>query len=325
MPKALANFSSTNATAYPSSALIELVCPVKTLSMLGIAVDNGADWVCLEVGEHNGDDKWNCIDFNNQTTFNSIRYAHDRQCKVMLSLTLRTQLSKWNHWRSVIDNAAAAGIDAFVLSDPALMLYATAQYPQISLHYATAETATNSESITFFLRQFKISRIALPRTLSLAQLARIVHETPVELQVSGFCQFSPATETGKSLIGKTVKRISENSSPSPWIKVWDDEPAKEVNTVIENCAATEDAANDSWFSMEHMSDIRIPQLLPQLGAFGVRAIRIEMSDQYPTQAAQTMQVWRKAIDEYSKNTERYSVKPSWLDELNKATWNLSPC
>lgn len=320
MPKALANFSSTNATAYPSSTSIELVCPVTTLSTLRMAVDNGADWVCLEVEEHNEDDKRNCIDFNNQATLNSIRYAHDRQCKVLLSLAIRAQLPTWNRWRDAIDDAASAGVDAFALSDPALMLYATAQYPQISLHYATAESATNSESITFFLRQFKISRIALPRALSLAQLARIAHETPAELQVSGFCLPSPAIETGN----RSIKKISKTSSPPSCIEFRYDESTKEVDTVVEHCAATEDAANDSWFAIEHVSDIRILQLLPQLGAFGVRAIRIETSGQHPAQAVQTMRVWRKAIDKYSENTERYSVKPSWLDELNKTTRHLPP-
>lgn len=325
MPKALANFSSTNATAYPSSASIELVCPVTTLSMLRMAVDNGADWVCLEVGEHNEDDKRNCIDFNNQATLNSIRYAHDRQCKVLLSLAIRTQLPSWNRWRDAIDDAAVAGVDAFALSDPALMLYVTAQYPHISLHYTTAESATNSESITFFLRQFKISRIALPRALSLAQLARIARETPAELQVSGFCRLSSAIETGNRSIGKTEKKINKTSSPPSCIEVLHDKSTKEVDTTIEHCAATEDAANDSWFTIERVSDIRILQLLPQLGAFGVRAIRIETSGQHPAQVVQTMRVWRKAIDKYSENTERYSVKPSWLDELNKATRHSPPC
>lgn len=325
MPKALANFSSTNATAYPSSASIELVCPVTTLSMLRMAVDNGADWVCLEVEEHNEDDERNCIDFNNQATLNSIRYAHDRQCKVLFSLAIRTQLPSWNRWRGAIDDAVVAGVDAFALSDPALMLYATVQYPHISLHYVMAESATNSESITFFLRQFKISRVALPRALSLAQLARIAHEIPAELQVSGFCRLSPVIKTGNLSIGKTGKKISKTVSPLSCIKVQHDKPTKEINTVIEHCAAAENAANDSWFTIERVSDIRILQLLPQLGAFGVRAIRIETSGQHSAQVAQTMRAWRKAIDKYSENTEQYSVKPSWLDELNKATRHFSPC
>lgn len=303
MSKALANLSSTNITAHPSPASMELVCPVATLSMLLMAVDNGADCVCLEIEERNAYDE-DCIDFNNQATLNSIRYAHDRKCKVLLSLATRTQPSTWEHWSGIIDAATAAGVNTLVLSDPALMLYAAGQYPQVGLHYATIDSAANSESIAFFLRQFKISRIALPRTLSLAQLAQIARETPAELQVSGFCRLSPAIETSKLPI-----------APAP----------KKTGSSVEHCAATESAANDSWFSMEYTPDIRVLQLLPQLGVLGVRAIRIETSGQRPAQAAQTMRVWREAIDECSENIEQYCVKASWLIELNKASQHLRPC
>jgi O2-independent ubiquinone biosynthesis protein UbiU len=49
----------------------------------------------------------------------------------------------------------------------------------------------------------------------------------------------------------------------------------------------------------------------------VKAIKIEGRQRSPAYVAQVTKVWREAIDNALDSSQRYSVKPLWMSELNK--------
>ncbi len=301
----LANFFSHNATAEPITASMELVCPVNSLSMLRAAVDHGADWIRLDHRAHNQTEEMRDSNADYAVLLRrGIRYAHDRRSRVLFAIETDEQASSWSRLRGMIDLVAQCGVDAVALSDQSLLLYTAAQHPQLHLHYEVHEDCLDQDTINFFHQRFGVARALLPRVLTLAQVAHLAANTPVELQVTGF--------------GRQCSLSSRPSLDGLQLRAHDARSMR--NTPVPNlCGATERAANDSCFTLDKPPDTSVLTLLPQLASLGVRAIQAEALEHGPVHLAQVMQVWREAVDECLENLDHYAVKPSWIAELRRAS------
>ena len=294
MSKAFAHFS-TDLTTEPSAGAMELVCSADSLVTLRAAVDNGADWIHLDYREHDGMSSLNDLNFNNAAIVRGIRYAHDAHCKVLLSLDASVQSGGWAKSRDILERAVQCGIDAIELSDPALMLYAAAHHPELRLHYRVPDSMLNGEAIDYFRKQFGISRVVLPRVLSLVQVALISENTSVELQVLGFGKFCTFIE------GSDVAADGTPSSKSN-LRAW----SRTDEVCVDCCATVENAANESSFAFDKLPDASTMKLLPQLTAAGVRAVKVEAQELGPVHLAHLARVWRVAIDDCLENRNHYS-------------------
>src|SRR4051812_12578268 len=160
-----------------SSSPLELVCPAGSLPALKSAVDNGADCVYLGFRDATNARNFAGLNFDDAAIAAGIAYAHERGCKVLLALNTYPQAQNWNGWRSAIDRAAGAGIDAVILADPALMAYACKHHPALRMHLSVQGSATNYEAINFYHEHFGIARAVLPRVLSLVQVEQLIGHT----------------------------------------------------------------------------------------------------------------------------------------------------
>lgn len=321
MTKAFAKIPATIAGAEPASSTIELLCPADNLVSLRAAVDNAADWVLLDyrrTGDIHGS-AW--IGDRHAAMTKGINYAHDRRCKVVLGLEARPQPTSWPLLRAAIDHAGCSGVDAVILSDPALMLYAAGRYQELQLHYAAPQSALHPESINYFQRQFGISRVVLPRVVSLTQVRQITENTTVDIEVAGFGPLCAVVSSRHSMAaGISIEAIGDEVTDR---RVRRKAPAGAASTG--RCATVEDATNDQYYATTGLPQTSTLQLLPQLSAMGVRAIKIEAQDGVPGHLAQALRVWREAIDSCMENHKHYSVKPSWIAKLNRLAKVHRPC
>jgi putative protease len=83
------------------------------------------------------------------------------------------------------------------------------------------------------------------------------------------------------------------------------------------CKGRFDVNEENYYAIEEPTSLNTLELLPQLMAMGVRAIKIEGRQRSPAYVAQVSKVWRDAIDNCLDSSQRYSVKPGWMSELNK--------
>ena len=61
------------------------------------------------------------------------------------------------------------------------------------------------------------------------------------------------------------------------------------------------------------------ELLPELYAMGIAAIKIEGRQRSPAYVTQVTKVWRAAIDACRRNPAAYAPKPEWQRELGKVS------
>ncbi len=318
----------------PSNPL-ELVCPAGSLPALKAAVDNGADCVYLGFRDATNARNFAGLNFDDAAIAAGIAYAHARGRKVLLALNTYPQAANWALWRGAIDRAADAGIDAVILADPGLMGYAMRTHPQLRLHLSVQGSATNHAAINFYHEHFGIARAVLPRVLSMTQVEQLSAKTPVEIEVFGFGSLCVMVE-GRCALSSYVTGESPNTagvcSPAKAVR-WQQTPAgleSRLNGVLIDryqeaesasyptlCKGRFDVAGENYYAIEEPTSLNTLELLPQLIGMGVRAIKIEGRQRSPAYVAQVTKVWREAIDNCRDSQARYSVKPGWMQELNK--------
>jgi putative protease len=329
------DMSSARSGAPHPQGSMELVCPAGSLPALKAAVDNGAD--CVYVGFRDATNARNFagLNFDDAAIADGIRYAHDRGRKVLLALNTYPQATNWQPWRAAIDRAADAGVDAVILADPALMRYAASTYPSLRLHLSVQGSATNHEAINFYRERFGILRAVLPRVLSIEQVEYVANNTSVEIEVFGFGSLCVMVE-GRCALSSYVTGEAPNThgvcSPAKSVR-WQQTPKgleSRLNGVLidrydegENagyptlCKGRFDVNEENYYAIEEPTSLNTLELLPQLMAMGVKAIKIEGRQRSPAYVAQVTKVWREAIDNCLDAAQRYSVKPAWMSELDK--------
>jgi putative protease len=323
-------------TASPTLASVpELVCPAGSLPALKAAIDHGADCVYLGYRDATNARNFAGLNFDEYAIAEGIAYAQRHGRQVFLALNTYPQAGNIAVWREAVDRAAGAGITALICADPALMDYARTRYPDLRLHLSVQGSATNYEAINFYHQRFGIARAVLPRVLSMTQVRQLITHTPVEIELFGFGSLCVMVE-GRCALSSYVTGESPNThgvcSPAKAVR-WQDGPhgldARLNGVLIDRYATGEhasyptlckgrfDVGGEAYYAIEEPASLNTLELLPQMIAAGVKAVKIEGRQRSPAYVAQVTSVWREAIDMCRDNLPRYSVRPAWMAELGK--------
>ena len=316
---------------------MDLVCPAGSLPALKAAVDNGADAVYIGFRGDTNARNFAGLNFDLVAAREGIRYARSRKRQVLVALNTYPQLAGWEHAQSAVDRAAELEVDAVIIADAGLMQYAAATHPQLRLHLSVQASATSYEAINFFHRHFHVRRAVLPRVLSLAQVKQVIAGTPVEIEVFGFGSLCVMVE-GRCALSSYATGESPNTcgvcSPAKAVR-WQQRPAgleSRLNGILINRYAADENASyptlckgrfavdgETYYAIEEPASLNTLEMIPQLLASGVAAIKIEGRQRSPAYVAQVTRTWRDAIDACKANPARYVVRPAWNDALRKVS------
>lgn len=315
---------------------MELVCPAGTLPALKQAVDHGADCVYLGFKDATNARNFAGLNFDDAALGEGIGYAHRHGRKVLLALNTYPVPGSWEKWTKTVDKAAAAGVDALIMADFALMQYASERYPDLRLHLSVQASATNYEAINFYREHFGIARAVLPRVLSVAQVAQVIKHTQVEVEVFGFGSLCVMAE-GRCALSSYVTGEAPNHSgvcsPAKAVR-WQSTPdglESRLNGVLVNrfaegehagyptlCKGRFDVEGERYYAIEEPASLNALELLPLLKKMGVAAVKIEGRQRSPAYVGQVTRVWREAIDRCLAAGEgAYAVDPAWTAQLGK--------
>lgn len=311
----------------------ELVCPAGNLPSLKTAVDNGADWVYMGLKDETNARNFAGLNFDAAGAREGLRYAHAAGAKMLLAINTFPQGQASPRWQRAIDGAADLGMDAVILADAGLMRYAAERHPQLRLHLSVQTSATNYEAINFYQERFGISRAVLPRVLSLAQVADVISNTTVPIEVFGFGSLCVMVE-GRCALSSYVTGESPNTrgvcSPAKavrWEKRGDTLDARLNGILIDRYAPGENAGyptlckgrfdvdGETHYAIEEPSSLNAMALLPDLVNIGVAAIKIEGRQRSPAYVAAVTRIWRAAIDAHAKNPLLFAVQADWANGL----------
>ena len=285
----------------------ELLAPAGSLETLKYAVMYGADAVyCalpefgmraapvnLTVGElHEG-----CI------------FAHARGKKVYLTLnTLPTneELSKLPRY---IQDAAEAGVDAFIIADLGVLALAKKYAPQVERHVSTQAGITNYEAAKVCY-ELGAKRVVLARELPLTEIAQIRDNCPQDLEleafvhgamcmsVSGRCLLSNYMAGRDANRGQCAQpcrwnyRLVEEKRPGQYYPVFEDENGSYILNAKDLCL------------LEHIREL--------IDA-GVTSLKIEGRAKSAYYVSAVTNAYRIAVDGCLADPKGWSC-PDWLSE-----------
>ena len=101
---------------------VELLAPAGDLERLKVAIDYGAD--AVYIGYQELSLRANAINFTYEDIKEAVKYAHDRNKKVYVTVNIVLHHKELTIVDSSIKKLSEIGVDALIISDPAVFKYA---------------------------------------------------------------------------------------------------------------------------------------------------------------------------------------------------------
>ena len=182
---------------------------------------------------------------------------------------------------------AAAGADAIIVQDLGAARLARAVCPQLPLHASTQMTVSSAEGAAI-AKELGITRVVLPRELSITEIAKLAAGTDLELECfvhgalcvswSGQCLTSEALQARSANRGQCAQ-----SCRMPYDLIVDGE--------------RQTARHDEQLNyLLSPRDLAAYDLLPELLAAGVSCFKIEGRMKGPEYVANVVEKYRRALD-----------------------------
>jgi len=312
----------------------ELVCPAGSLRALQCAIDAGADAVYLGLKDATNARNFAGLNFDDAQVRDGVAYAHRRGAKVLMALNTFADARDPMPWYRAADKAAALGADALIVADTAVMAHCRREHPELRLHLSVQASATTHAAIEFYRQRYGIQRAVLPRVLTVQQVAQVVRQSQVDIEVFGFGSLCVMVE-GRCTLSSWVTGQSPNNAGvcSPpgavrWSETLDGGVDAELGgMLIDHYEPTESRAYPTLckgrfmvdgrrgYALESPTSLNTLALLPELIAMGVAAIKIEGRQRSAAYVEQVTRVWRQAIDRAVADPARFDVAPAEVAAL----------
>ena len=316
---------------------MELVCPAGNLPSLKAAVDNGADAVYIGFKNETNARHFAGLNFDDRQIEQCLTYAHSHGTEVYVAINTYPQPDNFAKWERAVDKAAEYGVDALILADIGVMDYAAEKWPELRLHLSVQASATSHEAVRFYAERFGIKRAVIPRVLSVKQVAALIDNSPIPIEVFGFGSLCVMVE-GRCYLSSYVTGQGPNTfgacSPASFVR-WSETDSRletRLNGVLidsvdkdENagyptiCKGRFNVNGETGYAIEEPTSLNTLPILPELLKIGVAAIKIEGRQRSPAYVAKVTKVLRAAIDACMQDPENFVPDQAWLSQLTSVS------
>lgn len=296
------------------SRKLELVCPAGTPASLRAAVDAGADVVYLGFRDETNARNFPGLNFSRKELEEGLDYAHGAGCLVYVAVNTFPEAGNLSPWHRAIDDACTLGADALILADIGLVDYASRRHPDVRRHLSVQASASNPQAIRFYREAFGISRVVLPRVLTIPEIRKLHEEINVETEVfvfGGLCVMAEGRCALSSYATGGSPNINGVCSPASHVRYIDQGDrlisklgAFTINAFEPNekagyptlCKGRFVAEGRTSYLFEEPTSLNAAELLPELLEAGVTALKIEGRQRGRAYVSQVVSELRHAVD-----------------------------
>ncbi|WP_079201910.1 peptidase U32 family protein [Pseudomonas sp. CC6-YY-74] len=319
---------------------MQLVCPAGSLPALKAAVRQGADAVYVGFRNDTNARHFSGLNLDDKQLESGLQLIRQHGRQLYIAVNTYAQPDGWARWQRAVDQAAALGVDALIAADPGVLAYASRRHPSLNLHLSVQGSATNAAALTLYQQRYGIRRAVLPRVLSLAQVRQVAEKSPVPIEVFAFGSLCIMAE-GRCHLSSYLTGESPNlcgvCSPAKAVRWQEDADGltSRLNGVLIDRYGKDEPAGyptlckgrflvggQRFHALEEPTSLNTLDLIPQLAAIGVTAVKIEGRQRSPAYVEQVTRVWRSALDAYTRAPENFTVQPQWrsaLDSLSEGS------
>lgn len=291
----------------------EVLAPVGDFERLKMALLYGADAVYLGSTEYGM--RSASANFDMDSLRRAVEMAHEKDVRVYLTCNTLPRNDEIDRMEDFIRQAAATGIDAFIVTDLGVLSLVKKAAPQVDIHISTQNGVVNWLAASELYRM-GAKRVVLARELSLEEIRQIRKKTPPELELEVFVHgamcmsFSGRCVISNYMTGRDANRgqcaqpcrwnyaLVEEKRPGQYFPVFEDESG----TYILNA-----------------KDMCMLEYIKQLVEAGVSSLKIEGRAKSSYYVGVVTNAYRMAVDGYLQDPENWTL-PEWLmDEVRKVS------
>jgi putative protease len=320
-----------------SARRLELVCPAGTPAALEAAVEAGADAVYVGFRDETNARNFPGLNFDRDEMRDGIAHAHRHGAKVFIAINTFPAAGDASPWHRAVADAAGLDADAVILADIGLCDYATRHYPNLRRHLSVQASASTADAVRFYVEQFGVRRIVLPRVLTLVEIAALTAEAKVETEIfafGGLCVMAEGRCSLSSYATGQSPNIRGVCSPASHVtyeqrdgmltsrlgafainRFRDDEPAGYPTL----CKGRFVARDRPSYLFEEPTSLNVLRLLPAIAAAGVTALKIEGRQRGRAYVTQVVTAFRRALDALAAGAAIPDIDLSSISEGSRET------
>ena len=240
--------------------------------------------------------------------------AHELRKKVYLTCNTLPRNADIPSMPDFLKEAAAAGVDAFIIADLGVFGMAKRYAPSVERHVSTQGGVINYESARAWY-EMGAKRVVLAREMRLDEIAELRAKIPDELEIECFVHgamcvsFSGRCLISSYLTGRDANR-GDCAQPCRWkYHLYEENREGQFFPVEEHGDGT---------YLYNSRDLCMIEHIPELVKAGVSSLKIEGRAKTYYYTAVTTNAYRHAVDEYFADlSEGYKLSPWIKEELEK--------
>ncbi len=293
----------------------ELLIPASSLEVLKTAVIFGADAVYIG-GEAFGL-RAKAKNFSKDDMREGIAFAHEHGAKVHVTVNILAHNDDLPGVEEYLKELKELKPDALIIADPAIFEMAKEICPDIERHISTQANNTNYGTYLFWWKQ-GAKRVVSARELSLKEIREIREKIPEEMEIESFIHGAMCISySGRCLLSNYFTGRDANQGacthPCRWkYAVVEEKRPGEYLPVYENERGT---------YIFNSKDLCMIGHIPEMIDAGIDSFKIEGRMKTALYVATVARTYRKAIDDYLENPDKYEANMPWyLDQISNCTY-----
>jgi len=268
----------------------ELLAPAGDFECLETALRFGADAVYL-AGQHFGM-RTASKNFSPEDLAKAVELAHAAGKKIYVACNIIPHPKDMKKLPAWLEEIAAAGADAIIVSDLGTMQLAQKHAPRQDIHISTQAGITNAETARAY-HELGATRVILARELMLEEIYDIRANTPKELEIECFVHGAMCVSfSGRCLLSNYLTGRDANAGacaqPCRWrFSLMEETRPGQHFPVLED---------ENGTHIMHAKDLCMLAHIPQLLEAGITSLKIEGRAKSAYYAAIATNAYRVALD-----------------------------
>ena len=269
----------------------ELLAPAGDLERLKVALNYGADAVYF--GGTMFGLRANAINFSIDDIIEGTNYAHKLNKKVYVTVNIVLHNKEIEGLLEYIKKLEEIGVDGIIVCDPYIVELAH-QNTKLNICISTQESTLNYEAVKFWQKE-GVKRIVLGREATKEDIIQIKKEVP-DMEIECFIHGAMcASYSGRCVLSNYFTGRDANRGGCAQICRWTFDLLDENKKLIK-CPKK--------FTFQ-TKDLTMLKYIPEMIDIGIDSFKIEGRMRSIYYIASVVSTYRKVIDEYCNNKEKY--------------------
>ncbi|WP_301108115.1 U32 family peptidase [Sporosarcina sp.] len=288
----------------------EVLAPAGTLEKLKTAIRYGADAVFI--GGNAYGLRSRAGNFTYEQMEEGVEFAKHFNAKVYVAANMVAHEGDAEGAGDFFRTLRDIGIDAVIVSDPALIEICAMEAEGLPIHLSTQASATNYETLNFW-KEEGLERVVLAREVSMDEIKEIRQKTDLEIEAfihGAMCiSYSGRCTLSNHMADRDANRGGCTQSCRWKYGLFEIDEAAGRSSML-------GGEEEEAFSMSAV-DMAMIRSIPDLVENGVDSLKIEGRMKSIHYVSTVANVYRRAIDTYCADPDNYVFNPEWEDELWK--------